>query len=144
MTELAATEGLAYDFDSVRHTKTLTAHELLHLAKAKGMQLDVVERLFSAYFEQGRHLGDIDTLVEIGAEAGLETSEVRTALSEGTYRDAVQRDIEQARAYGISGVPFYVLDSKYGVSGAQPPQVFAETLNKIAEEKSSGEAEVVR
>src|SRR5690606_1300729 len=99
MTTLAADEGLAYDFDALQHTNTLKAHEVLHLANARGVQLDLVEQLFSAYFEQGRHLGDDDELARLGAEVGLDEAEVRRALADGTFREAVRQDIAQARAY---------------------------------------------
>lgn len=140
VTQLAAAEGLDYDFDAVRHTKTLKAHEVLHLAKAKGVQLDVVEKLFSSYFEQGRHVGHDEDLVAIAVEAGLDADEVRTALAEGTYTAAVQQDIAQARAYGINGVPFYVIENKYGVSGAQSPETFAQVLEQVAQEKAAATA----
>jgi predicted DsbA family dithiol-disulfide isomerase len=144
VTQLAAAEGLAYDFDAVRHTKTLKAHEVLHLAKARGVQLDVMEKLFSAYFEQGRHVGHDEDLVDIAVEAGLDADEVRTALADGTYRGAVEQDIAQARAYGINGVPFYVIENKYGVSGAQAPETFAQVLQRVAEEKAGVTAEPAR
>ncbi|MPV36147.1 DsbA family oxidoreductase [Georgenia subflava] len=141
VTQLAAAEGLAYDFDSVRHTKTLKAHQLLHLAKAKGIQLELMEKLFSAYFEQGRHVGHDDDLVAIAVEAGVDAEEARTALAEETYAQAVQDDIAQARAYGINGVPFYVIDGKYGVSGAQAPETFAQVLGQVAQERAGLPAE---
>ncbi|WP_345217643.1 DsbA family oxidoreductase [Georgenia halophila] len=141
MTTLAAAEGLAYDFDAIRHTKTLKAHEVLHLAKARGVQLDVVEKLFSAYFAEGRHVGRDKDLAELGAQAGLDAEEVRTALAEGTYTEAVQQDIAQARAYGITGVPFFVIDGRYGVSGAQSPEVFAQALAQVANERAGTTAE---
>ncbi len=140
VTALAAAEGLAYDYDNVKHTKTLKAHEVLHLAKAKGLQNDMVERLFSAYFEQGEHVGHEEDLVAMAVEVGLDEAEVRTALAEGTYRSAVQADIDAAVQIGIRGVPFYIIGEKYGVSGAQSPEVFAEALNRAA----SDVAEAVR
>jgi predicted DsbA family dithiol-disulfide isomerase len=134
MTELAATEGLAYDFAALRHTKTLLAHQALHHAKAQGKQLDYVERLFKAYFTEGRHVGHVDDLVELATEVGLDGAELRKALDEGTYADAVDEDIALARQIGINGVPFYVIDGKYGVSGAQDPAVFVAALEKAAAE----------
>ena len=131
MTQVAAAEGLAYDFDALQHTKTLKAHELLHLAKARGKQVEMKERLLKAYFEQGRHVGRTDELAALAAEVGLDADEVRTALENGDFADAVQQDIDQARAYGINGVPFYVFDGKYGVSGAQDPAVFMQVLDQV-------------
>lgn len=131
MTTVAAAEGLAYDFDALQHTKTLKAHELLHLAKSRGKQVEMKERLLKAYFEQGRHVGRIDELVALATEVGLDADEVRTALENGEFEDAVEQDIAQARAYGISGVPFFVFNGKYGVSGAQDPAVFTQVLDQV-------------
>lgn len=133
VTKLAADEGLTYDFASVRHTKTLKAHELLHFAKSEGKQLDMAERLFSAYFEQGRHIGRVPELIELAAEAGLDAHDADAALASGRYADAVGADIAQARAYGINGVPFYVIDDRFGVSGAQSPKTFTAALTQAAE-----------
>jgi predicted DsbA family dithiol-disulfide isomerase len=130
--QIAASVGLAYDFDHIRHTKTLKAHEALHLAKARGRQIELKERLLAAYFEQGRHVGHGDELADLAAEVGLDRAEVVQALESGQFREAVAADIAQARAYGISGVPFFVLDSRYGVSGAQEPDVFASALAQAA------------
>lgn len=136
VTTIAADVGLRYDFDAVRHTKTLLAHEALHFAKEHGTQLELVERLFSAYFEEGRHVGKVDELVALGSDVGLDADALRTALEDGTYTDAVAQDIAQARAYGIQGVPFYVIGGKHGVSGAQRPEVFTRALEQVRSEAS--------
>lgn len=133
MTELASGVGLSYDFDALQHTNTVKAHELLHFAKAHGRQLDMKERLLSAYFEQGRHVGRIDDLADLAEEIGLDRAEALEALKSGSYLAAVQADKEQAIAYGISGVPFFVIDGKYGVSGAQEPAVFVKALQQAAD-----------
>jgi len=132
MTSLAATEGLGFDYDALKSTKTLKAHELLHLAKAHGLQSEMKERLLKAYFVEGRHVGRIDELADLAAEVGLDRDEVVKELTDGTYAPDVAADIAQARAYGITGVPFYVIDGKYGVSGAQDPSVFAQALEQAA------------
>jgi predicted DsbA family dithiol-disulfide isomerase len=137
VTGLARAEGLAYDFDAVRQTRTLRAHELLHLAKARGLQEPMKERLLAAYFEQGRHVGHVDELVELAGEVGLDRVEVEAALTSGQYADAVQADIEQARAYGIGGVPFYVLDGRYGISGAQAPATFTAALGQVLADRAA-------
>jgi predicted DsbA family dithiol-disulfide isomerase len=131
--DIAESVGLTFAYDRVRHTKTLKAHQVLHLAKARGRQLEVAERLFQAYFSQGRHVGRDEDLADLAAEAGLDRTEVLSALAAGAYADEVQADIDQARAYGISGVPFFVIDSRYGVSGAQDPEVFVRALQAAAE-----------
>ncbi len=135
MTQVAAGEGLAYDFDALQHTNTRRAHELLHLAKAEGRQAEMKERLLHAYFEQGRHVGRVEELADLAAEVGLDREKVVRELEAGTYAAAVQADIDQAMRYGIGGVPFYVIDGKYGVSGAQAPETFAAALTKAVEEK---------
>ncbi|MGE0878808.1 MAG: DsbA family protein [Acidimicrobiia bacterium] len=135
MVELAATEGLAYDFDSLQHTNTRKAHELLHIAKAAGVQEAMKERLLEAYFTQGRHLGHLDELADLAADVGLDRAAVLRQLDAATYAPAVQADVDQARGYGINGVPFFVLDGRYGVSGAQNPDAFAEVLAKVVAER---------
>jgi predicted DsbA family dithiol-disulfide isomerase len=139
MTDLAAAEGLHDDFAAVRHTKTLLAHQAIHHAKAEGKQLELVERLFHAYFEQGRHLGHLDELVDLAAEVGLDGAELRAALTAGTYAAAVRQDIAEARDLGIRDVPFYVIDNAFGVSGAQSPEVFVSALERAAEARAAEE-----
>lgn len=140
VTGIAAAAGLEYDYDALQHTKTLKAHELLHFAKEQGLQLELSERLFRAYFTEGRHVGRIDDLVELAAEVGLDADGAREALGSGRYGAAVQADIAQAGAYGIQGVPFFVIDGKYGVSGAQPAEVFAQVLTQVAGERDGAAA----
>jgi len=127
---IAAEVGLAYDFDSVQQTNTTRAHEVLHLAKQRGLQDALNERLMRAYFIEGRHIGHIDDLVELGSDVGLNPVEVRGALDDGRYAEAVEADIAQAQAYGITGVPFFVIDGRLGVPGAQNPEVFASALEQ--------------
>ncbi len=133
MTELAATEGLSYDYDALQSTNTRLAHQALHLAKAHGLQAELKERLLAAYFEQGRHVGRVEDLADVAAEIGLDRDEVVAALTDGTYAADVDADIAQAVAYGIGGVPFYVFDGRFGVSGAQSPEVFRSALDKATE-----------
>ncbi|HWV78337.1 MAG TPA: DsbA family oxidoreductase [Isoptericola sp.] len=134
VTALAAAEGLTYRMDRVRHTKTLKAHELLHLAKAFGKQDEMKERLLKAYFTEGEHVGHVEDLADLAAEVGLEREAVVVALNAGTYAEAVADDIARARAYGINGVPFFVLGGRYGVSGAQDPDVFVQVLDQVLAE----------
>ncbi|MDP9882792.1 putative DsbA family dithiol-disulfide isomerase [Sinomonas atrocyanea] len=135
VTQVAAEEGLEYDFGRIVVANSHAGHELLHLARAKdaagarGIADAVKEALLSAHFEHGEDIGSRDVLVRIGAEAGLDGSEITAALEAGTYRDSVAADIRQAQALGIQGVPFFVLDNKYGVSGAQPAELFAQALD---------------
>jgi predicted DsbA family dithiol-disulfide isomerase len=132
MTQLASTEGLSYDFDALQHTNTVKAHELLHYAKSQGRQLEMKERLLAAYFEEGRHVGRINDLADLAAEIGLDRAEVVEALKSEQFLADVRADKDQAIAYGITGVPFFVIDGKFGVSGAQDPSVFVDVLQKAA------------
>ncbi|WP_193596198.1 DsbA family protein [Microbacterium sp. YJN-G] len=131
VTNVAAGAGLEYRFDLLQHTNTVKAHELLHFAKAKGLQHEMEERLMSAYFTEGKHVGRIDDLVALAAEIGLEPDETRSALESAQYLEAVRADQAQARAYGINGVPFFVIDGQYGVSGAQPPEAFENVIRDV-------------
>lgn len=136
VTSIAAEVGLDYNFDTLKHTKTLLAHQLLHFAKAHGKQVEMKERLLKAYFTQGVHVGKIDSLVQLASEIGLDAEQARQALEANTYANDVQADIDQARAYGINGVPFFVIDQKYGISGAQAPETFAQVLAQVAQERT--------
>ena len=141
VTGVAAEAGLEYRFDLLKHTNTVKAHELLHFAKEHGRQPEMAERLMQAYFTEGRHLGRIDELVALAADAGLDPVAAREALETQEYLDAVRADQDQARAYGINGVPFFVIDGTYGVSGAQPPAAFAQIARQLwAERAAEGEA----
>ncbi|MGU3292951.1 DsbA family oxidoreductase [Williamsia sp. M5A3_1d] len=135
MTQLAAVEGLAYDFDALRHTNTRLAHRTLHLARTVGRQRELAERLFAAYFTEGRHLGRPDELADLAAEVGLDRAAVLDALAGDDFVAEVDADIAQARAHGIAGVPFFVLDGRYGISGAQPAQAFTSALEQVAADR---------
>ena len=129
MERLADIEGLEYHLTDAGLTgNTLDAHQLLQLAKARGIQDAVIERLYRAYFTEQRSVFDRDSLVTLGKEAGLDEAEVRDALEHDAYADAVTADIREARSLGVSGVPFFVI-GRYGVSGAQSADVFAEALS---------------
>ncbi len=131
VTGVAAQAGLDYHFDRVQHTNTVKAHELLHFAKAQGKQREMKERLMSAYFTEGQHVGRIDDLVALAAEIGLDADAARAALESNQYLDDVHRDQAQAQAYGIQGVPFFVIDGQYGISGAQPAETFESVLRDL-------------
>jgi predicted DsbA family dithiol-disulfide isomerase len=135
VTGVAAESGLEYRYDLLQHTNTVKAHELLHYAKEHGRQLDMAERLMAAYFTEGRHVGRVEDLAALAAEIGLDEADVRDALESGRYLDAVRADQAQAQAYGIQGVPFFVIDGKYGVSGAQPAEAFAQIARQVWAER---------
>lgn len=141
VTGVAAAAGLEYRFDLLKHTNTIKAHELLHFAKANGRQLELAERLMSAYFMEGRHLGREDELVALAAEVGLDAAAAREALQTSRYLPDVRADQAQARSFGINGVPFFVVDGKYGVSGAQPPEAFAQIARQVWAEHNAEDEE---
>jgi predicted DsbA family dithiol-disulfide isomerase len=141
VTGIAASVGLDYDYDHVHQTNTIKAHELLHYAKSQGRQVDMKERLLKAYFVDGRHVGRIEDLADLASEIGLDRDEVVTALTDERYLADVKADVAQAEAYGINGVPFFVFDEKYGVSGAQDSATFANVLAQAALEKADSERE---
>jgi predicted DsbA family dithiol-disulfide isomerase len=131
VTGIAAEVGLAYDFGSLHHTNTVKAHQLLHFAKARGLQLEMTERLLAAYFVEGRHVGRVADLADLAVEVGLDHDEVVAALESDRYLSDVRADQQQAQAFGITGVPFFVLEGKYGISGAQAPEAFLGALQQV-------------
>ena len=133
MTVVAADEGLAYDFAALQHTNTVLAHQLLHLARSHGQQAAMKERLLAAYFVEGRHVGRVGDLADLAAEVGLDRDEVVAALESGAHLDDVRVDQQRAVELGIRGVPFFVLDDRLGVSGAQDPEVLLGALRQAAE-----------
>lgn len=135
VTALAAEVGLAFDFASQRPANTRKTLELLHLARQRGRQTELKERLQSAHFVEGRHVGQDDELVELAAEAGLDRVEVERALAERIFAPEVEADLAEARQLGITGVPFFVLDGRFAVSGAQPIEVFARALERTLQER---------
>ncbi len=137
VTGVAAEVGLDYDFDSLHQTRTIAAHQLLHYAKAHGRQLDMKERLLRAYFVEGRHVGRLPELADLAAEIGLDRDDALRSLEQDEYLADVQADLRQAGEYGISGVPFFVFDGKYGVSGAQAPETFHQVLQRVTDERAA-------
>ncbi len=134
ITRLAAEDGLAIDFAKAKRTNTFDAHRVLHLAKERGVQAAVKERLMRGYFAEGEVLSDPEVLARLAAEAGLDAEEVRATLAGDAYARAVRADEEDAAEIGITGVPFFVI-GRYGVSGAQPAELLLRVLRD-----ASGEA----
>lgn len=130
VTSAAAAEGLGFRFDIARRGNTFDAHRLLHLSLHDGLQDELKERLDSATFTEGLPVSDHHALAEVAVEVGLDEIEVKEVLTSDMYADAVRADEAQARAYGISAVPFFVIDGKYGVAGAQPAEVIAAALER--------------
>ncbi|WGW11948.1 DsbA family oxidoreductase [Saxibacter everestensis] len=135
VTAIANETGLDYNFDALQHTNTVKAHQLLHYAKSRGRQLEAKERLLRAYFIEGRHIGRDADLADLAAEIGLDRDDVLRSLSENEHLEEVRADQALAQQYGITGVPFFVFDGKYGVSGAQEPASFAQVLDQVWNER---------
>lgn len=131
----AAQVGLVYDADNLKVTNTSKAHQILHLARTRGVQLELVDRLFTALFAEGRHLGSDHVLADLAAPVGLDRRDVLSALASGDLLAAVDADIAEARSLGITGVPFHLFDHTHGVSGAQPPDTFTAALRALYGEK---------
>jgi predicted DsbA family dithiol-disulfide isomerase len=134
VTGIAAEVGLDYDFSSLHHTNTVKAHQLLHFAKARGLQLEMTERLLAAYFVEGLHVGRTADLADLAAEVGLDRDQVVASLESDQHLADVRADQQQAQSFGITGVPFFVLEGKYGISGAQAPEAFLGALQQVQSE----------
>ncbi len=127
--------GLDFQFDSVQLTNTLDAHRLAHFAKKHGKAAELTERLMKAYFTDGLNIGDHQTLVRLAGEVGLDENEVTALLEGNEYQDEAHADQGEGARIGVRGVPFFVFDQKYAVSGAQPSEAFKEALEKVWSEK---------
>lgn len=121
MTDAGAAEGLDFRFDKAIRANSFDAHQVIHLGGERGVQDAVKERLLRAYFTDGEAVGDRAVLVRLGAQAGLDADEVRRVLAEQRYAQAVRVDEAEASRLGVSSVPFFVVDRKYGIAGAQAP-----------------------
>ncbi|WP_375444674.1 DsbA family oxidoreductase [uncultured Fibrella sp.] len=129
VTAMAREVGLSYDFDKAVVANSWDAHRLIQLAKQHGLGDAAEERLFLAYFTEGRDTSDHATLLELGTEIGLEAAAVQQMLDSNQFAEAVNQDIYEAQQVGARGVPFFVLDRRYAVSGAQQPDTFLSALN---------------
>lgn len=135
MTQVAAAEGLDFHLDKVRSGNTFDAHRLLHLALAHGVQSELKEKLDHETFTNGLSVSDHGELARLAISVGLTEADVMLVLNTDRFADAVRADEAQARAYGISGVPFFVVDGKLGVSGAQPSEQLLAVLTQAWSER---------
>jgi predicted DsbA family dithiol-disulfide isomerase len=134
MVAVGAELGIDLRFDDARPGNTFDAHRLLHLARTRGVQGELKERLLAATFTEGRPIGDRETLVKLAADVGLDEEEARAALETDAFAADVRADEAEAHAIGVQGVPFFVFDRRYAVSGAQPAEVFLEALERTRQE----------
>ena len=127
---MAAQAGLTYNFDKAVVANSFNAHRFSHFAADFGKQSEAEEKLFAAYFTEGKNIDDAQTLIDIALELGLDTTKLAQAMGNGDYADEVVANITEAQNLGIRGVPFFVINRKYAISGAQPTEAFLETLEK--------------
>ena len=129
---LAAEDGLDFDLSGGVTGNTALAHQLVQFARTHGRDAAMLERLYRAYFTEGRSVFERDALVALATEVGLDAAETAQALDSGTFAESVRADLQAASALGVQGVPFFVLDGRYGVSGAQPVETFIEALERAS------------
>lgn len=132
--EMAAEEGLDFNFDEAVVANSFNAHRFAHFAKSRDKGNEAEEALFKAYFTEGKNTDDIATLAELGADIGLDKKEVHSVLESNDFENAVQQDILAARNLGIQGVPFFLFNRKYAISGSREVEVFKQALQKSWQE----------
>lgn len=123
--------GLDFQMDRIVPTNSFEAHRLNQLAKEKGLQAQLQDSIFKGYFNEGLDIASENSLLQMGVRAGLEEAEIRSVLESDRFSKDVRYDEQQAQEYGISGVPFFLFNEKYGVSGAQPTEAFLEALMEL-------------
>lgn len=133
----AASVGLTFHFDEMKPTNTFDAHRLMKYAKTQGKEKEITEKILYEYFTESRHIGDVETLAKIAVETGLSRDEAIKVLLDSTdFENEVRLDESLAQQYGITSVPFFVLNGKYAISGAQPIETFLNAIKKVWEEES--------
>jgi predicted DsbA family dithiol-disulfide isomerase len=135
VTNMAKEAGLTYNFDEAVVSNSFDAHRLIQFAKKHGKDDEVEELLFKAHFTEGKNTGDKEVLAQLGKEAGLNEQEVRDMLNSDAYGDDVRKDSAAGEQVGLTGVPFFVIDNKYGISGAQQTELFLKVLKQAYEER---------
>ena len=143
LTTLAEVEGLEFNFDQAQGGNTFHAHRLLQFAASQGVQAEMGERLFQAYFRDGRAIGTRAVLREVGIESGLDPAMVDEVLDSGAFTEEVRADEVEANELGVSGVPFFVIDRRYGLAGAQPTELLLEVLETAWAEREPAGFEAV-
>lgn len=137
VTQMGKGAGIDFNFETALITNTFPAHKLLHLSKKYNKANEMEEALFKAHFIEGKNVGDLDTLVSLADSLGIDKEEAKQALTSDDFDYEVNQDIQEAKNNGITGVPFFVLNGKYAVSGAQPVEVFENALKQTYSEIAS-------
>ena len=135
ITDSGSAIGLDYNFDQVFLANTIKAHQLLHEARIQGFQHEMEERLFEAHFVEGKNIDDVNILVNLASEVGMNTTALDVKILSGQFTMDLEADIELAQQFGVRGVPFFVFDRKYAVSGAQETETFLKTMEQVWTEK---------
>lgn len=130
VSDMAKKEGLEFNFENAVVANTKNAHRLIHLAKSIEKGYVMKERLLKAYFSDSSNIDDPEILISLGQEIGLSVAKIKDLLKSNLYEDAVAHDIYEAKLIGVKGVPFFLINHKFGISGAQSVEVFTDTLNK--------------
>jgi predicted DsbA family dithiol-disulfide isomerase len=130
VTNVAKEIGLDFNFEKSVIDNSFNAHRLIQLAKTKGLANEAEEQLFKAHFLEGKNIDDNETLIQIGVSAGLNENDVKDMIASDSFSQEVRQDEMQAQSIGINGVPFFILNNKYAVSGAQSPDVFLQALSQ--------------
>ncbi len=141
MAKTAASEGLEFNFETMILTNTFDAHRLTMFAKSQGLMKEMTERILRAYYTESKHIGDHGTLVELAVEVGLDRGQVATMLASNAMADAVRHDETEASQYGIRSIPFFLINKKYAITGAQPTETFVQSLKQIIDEEGLNAAE---
>ena len=142
VTQMAQKVGLEYHLDKSVMVNSQKAHQLIQFAKTKNLGDQIEERLFKAFFTEGKNIADTNTLTQLGIDIGLDKNELQVAFTDDQYRYQMNQDIQEGQQLGVRGVPFFVFDRKYGISGAQPSEAFLDTLSKSFTEWEAANSEV--
>ncbi|MDN7240319.1 DsbA family oxidoreductase [Planococcus sp. N028] len=134
MVQMAKESGLDYQMDTLILTNTFDAHRLALFAKPHGLMKEMTERILRAYFTESKHIGDHETLTQLAVEVGLDKDAVAKMLASDEMADAVRAEEKTGAQYGVTGVPYYLIDKKYALTGAQPTEVFVQALKQVIAE----------
>lgn len=135
VSQMAQQSGVDINFDKAKLSSTVDAHRVFQYAKEQGKGLAFFKRFYAAHFSEGELLSDVDAVIRLAEEVGLDGARVRAIFESDEYRDQIERDFAEARHIGVQGVPFFVFNNKYAVSGAQPPEAFSQVLQQVWEEE---------
>lgn len=133
---IAEAAGTVYDYDNLKHINSIKAHQLVHYAKDRGAQLPALDHVLKAHYLQGRGVENVQDLADLGAELGFDRDDVVRALEADDYLAAVHADLDQARSLDIRVVPFFIMDGRYVLSGAQESSAYSELLRKLSDQRA--------